>query len=52
MAQSAGALLKKAHLDALLVGSRLSTHFRENHQPMVTDVKPEHVIELLHQYGV
>jgi hypothetical protein len=55
MIQRASGTLKsvvQTHLEALRVSSRLSTHFRENFQPMAIDVKPERVIEVLYKAGI
>jgi hypothetical protein len=40
------------HLEALHTGSRLTTWFREKHQPMAIDVKPERVIQVLSDAGI
>src|SRR5260370_24286096 len=53
--QARGMLLEdlaKRHRHALQTGSRLTSYFREGHQPMAVDVKPEHVIEVLHDAGI
>jgi hypothetical protein len=55
MIQQAGRTLEtlvQTHLEALHTSSRLSSHFRENYQPMAIDVKPEQVIEVLHIAGI
>jgi hypothetical protein len=44
--------LVRTHLDALHTSSWLSSHFRENYQPMAIDVKPEQVIEILGQANI
>jgi hypothetical protein len=44
--------LVRTHLQALHTSSWLTTHFRETQRPMAADVKPEQVIEVLHQAGV
>jgi hypothetical protein len=44
--------LTRTHLDALHTSSRLTSYFREHHQPMATDVTPERVLEALHDAGV
>src|SRR5205085_3756310 len=36
----------------LRVSSRLTSYFREKHQPMAVDVRPEDVIARLHEAGV
>ena len=55
MIQRAGGTLEAlvlAHLEALHTSSWLSSHFREHYQPMAIDVKPERVIEALHQASI
>jgi hypothetical protein len=40
------------HLEALHTASRLTSDFRQKHNPMATDVTPEAVIKALHGAGV
>ena len=40
------------HLHGLRISSWLTSYFRENHQPMAVDVKPEDVIARLHEAGI
>jgi hypothetical protein len=42
----------QTHLEALRTSSRLTSYFREKHQPMAIDVTPEMVIEALYQEGI
>jgi hypothetical protein len=54
MIQTRGSLksLMRTHREALHTSSRLTSYFRETHQPMAVDVKPERVIEVLHNAGI
>jgi hypothetical protein len=55
MIQRSGGILEnvvQTHLHALHTSSRLSSHFRQKHQPMVIDVTPEQVIAVLHEAGI
>ena len=42
----------RSHLQGLEISSRLTAYFRENHQPMATQVTPKRVIEVLNEAGV
>jgi hypothetical protein len=42
----------QTHLEALRTSSRLTSYFREKHQPMATDVTPQRVIEVLNEAGI
>jgi hypothetical protein len=42
----------RSHLQALEISSRLTTYFRQSHQPKATQVTPERVIEVLHGVGI
>jgi hypothetical protein len=55
MVQPARAFLRelsRRHLEALRIGTRLTTYFREEREPTAVDVRPADVIQVLHGAGI